>query len=178
MADHALFDFTVPDELLKEAAGHSRDREAVADLELVPGTGEGKPPSMLGVLGRSLAYRTDVFHRAVDLVEPGGARFLLNVSFKTPGQDWIGFHAGQSAANSPDWTAFVEGSTPEELTLFGFPPPGHPIWDEPLIAATAERYSRAGLDALARCAPRSQERSGLNAPSTSRPLGRPAPVRP
>ena len=52
MADHALFDFTVPDELLKEAVGHSRDREAVADLELVPGTGEGKPPSMLGVLGR------------------------------------------------------------------------------------------------------------------------------
>ena len=93
-----------------------------------------------GRRGSLLAYRTDVFHRGVDLEEPGGARFLLNVSFKIAGQDWIGFHAGQSAANSPDWTAFVERSTPAELALFGFPPPGHPIWDAALIASTAERY--------------------------------------
>src|SRR5579864_6937930 len=45
-----LFDFTVPDELLKEAISRSRDPEAIADLALVPGTGEGRPPPMLGVL--------------------------------------------------------------------------------------------------------------------------------
>ena len=45
-----LFDFTVPDELLVEAVSQSRDREAVADLELVPGTGTGKPPRLRGVL--------------------------------------------------------------------------------------------------------------------------------
>ncbi len=45
-----LFDFTVPDELLKEAVGRSHDREAVADLELVPGTGAGKPPRLWPVL--------------------------------------------------------------------------------------------------------------------------------
>jgi ABC-type branched-subunit amino acid transport system ATPase component/sugar phosphate permease len=47
-----LFDFTVPDELLVEAVAKSRDRDAVADLELVPGTGEGKPPPLAGVLRR------------------------------------------------------------------------------------------------------------------------------
>ena len=47
-----LFDFTVPDELLVEAVSRSRDREAVAGLELVPGTGEGKPPRLWGVLER------------------------------------------------------------------------------------------------------------------------------
>ncbi len=47
-----LFDFTVPDELLVEAVSKSRDREAVAGLELVPGTGEGKPPPLWGVLQR------------------------------------------------------------------------------------------------------------------------------
>src|SRR5580693_3763536 len=46
----ALFDFTVPDELLKEAISRSRDPEAIADLALVPGTGQGRPPPMLGVL--------------------------------------------------------------------------------------------------------------------------------
>ena len=35
---------------------------------------------------------------------------------------------------------FAEGSTPRELELFGFPPPGHPIWDAALLDGTAERY--------------------------------------
>jgi hypothetical protein len=93
-----------------------------------------------GVRGSLLAYRPDVFHRAVDLTAPGGARFLLNVSFKPAGQDWIGYHAIQSRATSPHWVAFVEASTWNELALFGFPTPGHPIWDAALIEATARRY--------------------------------------
>ncbi|HXW33351.1 MAG TPA: MFS transporter, partial [Acidimicrobiales bacterium] len=48
-----VFDFIVPDELLKEAVGRSRDAEAVADLALVPGTGEGKPPRMSSVMRTS-----------------------------------------------------------------------------------------------------------------------------
>jgi hypothetical protein len=121
---------------------------ATTDPLIMPNTDPGlygaERPAR-GRRGSLLAYRPDVFHRAVDLVEPGGARFLLNVSFKIAGQDWIGFHAGQSAANSPDWTAFVEGSTPEELALFGFPRPGHPIWDEAFIASTGDRYPALDL---------------------------------
>jgi ABC-type branched-subunit amino acid transport system ATPase component/sugar phosphate permease len=45
-----LFDFTVPDELLREAVDRSRDREAVADLSLVPGTGDGPPNRLWNVL--------------------------------------------------------------------------------------------------------------------------------
>ncbi len=93
-----------------------------------------------GVRGSFLAYRTDVFHRAVDLTRARGARFLLNASFKIAGEDWIGYHAAQSRATDPAWTRFVESSTPRELALFGFPPPGHPIWDAALIQATAELY--------------------------------------
>ncbi len=98
-----------------------------------------------GVRGSLLAYRPDVFHRAVDLTEPGGARFLLNVSFKPAAQDWVGYHALQSRANSPHWVAFVEDSTPTELALFGFPPPGHPIWDTELLEATSQRYPKLDL---------------------------------
>ena len=93
-----------------------------------------------GVRGSYLAYRPDVFHRGVNLTRPGSTRFLLNVSYKIAGQDWVGFHSMQSRSTWPDWVAFVEGSTPRDLELFGFPPPGHPIWDEALIDATAERY--------------------------------------
>ena len=54
--DRPMFDFTVPDELLREAVRKSKDKEVVADIALVPGTGEGKPPPLLGVL-RSAGFR-------------------------------------------------------------------------------------------------------------------------
>ena len=93
-----------------------------------------------GVRGSLLAYRTDVFHRGVDVKSPDGARFILALAFKPAGVDWIGYQSYQSVSTSLDWVKFVGGSTPRELELFGFPPPGHPIWDAALLDATAERY--------------------------------------
>jgi hypothetical protein len=99
----------------------------------------------IGPRGSLLVYRPDVFHRGVDLTTPGTSRFLLNVSFRHAGQDWIGFHTGQSRSASPHWVAFVEGCTPRELELFGFPPPRHPIWDASLLDATARLYPKLDL---------------------------------
>ena len=50
MADPVLFDFAVPDELLQEAVAKSSDPEVVAALDVMPGTGEGKAPPLLGIL--------------------------------------------------------------------------------------------------------------------------------
>ncbi len=50
MADQVLFDFTVPDELLQEALSTHRDQAAVADVAMMPGTGEGKAPPLIGIL--------------------------------------------------------------------------------------------------------------------------------
>jgi hypothetical protein len=99
----------------------------------------------IGPRGSLLAYRNDVFHRGVDITEPGGARFLLNVSYKPAGLDWIGFDAPQARANQIAWDRFVEASTPRELELFGFPPPGHPVWDAEVLRSTALRYPRLDL---------------------------------
>jgi hypothetical protein len=98
-----------------------------------------------GVRGSLLAYRPDVFHRGVNLTGPGRARFLLNASFKLADQDWIGYNTAQSNATAPALVEFIEGSTPRELALLGFPPPGHPIWDEALVAATAVRYPKLDM---------------------------------
>ena len=98
-----------------------------------------------GVRGSVLAYRSDVFHRGADLTEPGGSRFLLGVSFKGAGQDWVGFDGPQSRSTSPGWVSLVEGLGPEELAVFGFPPPGHAIWDDELLDETQDRYPRLDL---------------------------------
>jgi hypothetical protein len=97
-----------------------------------------------GVRGSYLAYRSDVWHRGAPFGAPGTARFVLALAFKRAGQDWIGYDQQQSRSTGAPWTTFVEGSTPRELELFGFPPPGHPVWSEGLLAETARRYP--GLD--------------------------------
>ncbi len=52
MADQVVFDFAVPDELLQEVVAKTGNPELVADLAMMPGTGEGKPPPLIGILRR------------------------------------------------------------------------------------------------------------------------------
>lgn len=98
-----------------------------------------------GVRGSYLAYRSDVFHRGAPFESEGTARFVLALAFKRASQDWIGYDQGQSDGNRPEWISFAEQATPRELALFGFPPPGHPIWSRELLALLAVRYPRMDL---------------------------------
>lgn len=98
-----------------------------------------------GVRGSYLAYRSDVWHRGSAFGATGTARFTLALAFKRAGQDWIGYDQQQSRSTGPEWTQFVEGSSPRELELFGFPPPGHPVWNEEVLARTALRYPKLDL---------------------------------
>lgn len=99
-----------------------------------------------GVRGSYLAYRSDVWHRGAPFGAPHTARIVVALAFKRAGHDWIGYDQQQSRSTGPEWTRFVEGSTPRELELFGFPPPGHPIWSETLLRETQARYPKLDLE--------------------------------
>ena len=99
-----------------------------------------------GVRGSYLAYRTDVWHRGVAMTDPAGSRFLLSASFRHAAHDWIGYHTAQSSGPDHSLVRFVEGSTPRQLELMGFPPPGHEIWSEAMLEATALVYPNLDLD--------------------------------
>ena len=101
--------------------------------------------AVAGVRGSYLAYRSDVWHRGAAFGAPGTARFVVALAFKRAGQDWIGYDQQQSRSTGAPWTTFVEHSTPRELELFGFPPPGHPIWSEALLRQSALRYPKLNL---------------------------------
>jgi len=45
-----LLSFAVPDDLLREAVAASNAEDMVADLQLMPGVGEGKPPPIRSIL--------------------------------------------------------------------------------------------------------------------------------
>lgn len=100
----------------------------------------------LGVRGSFLAYRSDCWHRGAPFGSDTGARQVLATAFKNAGVEWIGYDTQQSRSTGMEWTVFVEQSTPRQLALFGWPPPGHPIWDERLLGQTAQRYPELDLD--------------------------------
>jgi len=95
---------------------YEKERPAPGHPWLVPGL-------PLGCL--STAARPSVQGRAL--------AWVVAVAFKRAGQDWIGYDLAQSKSTGAAWTTFAEGSTPRELALFGFPEPGHPIWNDALL---------------------------------------------
>jgi hypothetical protein len=46
---------------------------------------------------------------------------------------------------SPDWGELIERATPRQRSVFGFPAPGDPYWDEQTLADTQTRYPGADL---------------------------------
>jgi hypothetical protein len=111
-----------------------------------------------GPAGSILAYRPDVYHRGVRMTEPGAARFMLAVSFKPVATDWLGSQAWPSAAEGMAWHRFMHAPTVEQLTLLGFPGPGHPYWTEETLRGVAARYPLLDMtpwrQAFAEAAPR------------------------
>lgn len=94
--------------------------------------------------GSIVVYRPDVYHRSVDFADPDRARFMLHVSYRGAAVEWGGYQAWPFKGFSMEWHAFVEQATPEQLTVLGFPAPGHPYWNEATLAGVGRRYP--GLD--------------------------------
>ncbi len=104
----------------------------------------GNDVAAVGQAGAVLAYRSDVYHRSVDITEPGQARFLAHVAFKPAGAEWIGHHDWPSKGFAMPWHAFVNQASPLQLEVLGFPKPGHPYWNEQTLDGVSARYP--GLD--------------------------------
>lgn len=98
-----------------------------------------------GAAGTVLAYRPDVYHRGVRMTAPRSARFMLHVSFKPAETDWLGSQAWPGAAEGMAWHRFANRATVRQLSLLGFPPPGHPYWNQTTLAGVAARYPRLDM---------------------------------
>jgi Phytanoyl-CoA dioxygenase (PhyH) len=99
---------------------------------------------VLGPPGTLLVYRTDLVHRGTAISRARAARFTLHLNLRTAAAEWANRSPWGDTANRPAWAAFVERCTPRELSLFGFPPPGHPYWNDLTLAGVSSRYP--GLD--------------------------------
>jgi hypothetical protein len=93
-----------------------------------------------GPAGSVLAYRPDVYHRGVRMTAPGAARFMLHVSYKPVDTDWLGSQAWPGAAEGLAWHRFMQQANVRQLTMLGFPEPGHRYWNEETLRGVARRY--------------------------------------
>jgi len=98
-----------------------------------------------GPAGSILAYRPDVYHRGVRMTEPRSARFMVHVSYKPAVTDWLGSHGLPGAAEDMPWYRFVQHADERQLTVLGFPPPGHPYWTAQTLTGVAARYPMLDL---------------------------------
>ncbi len=98
-----------------------------------------------GPAGSVLAYRPDTYHRGVRLSAPEAARFMLHVSYKPSSTDWLGSFGLPNAGEDMSWHRFVNRATVRQLTVLGFPPPGHPYWTPQTLAGVSARYPHLDL---------------------------------
>ncbi|HEY2885719.1 MAG TPA: phytanoyl-CoA dioxygenase family protein [Rhizomicrobium sp.] len=100
--------------------------------------------SAVGPRGSLLIYGADVVHRGTEMTAPGGGRFFFNLAYRTADADWVGANPWPRKGIERGWHALIEGLSVRQLEAMGFPPPGHPYWDEETLRGAAERYP--GLD--------------------------------
>jgi ectoine hydroxylase-related dioxygenase (phytanoyl-CoA dioxygenase family) len=102
------------------------------------------PSTAAAPAGSLVAYRPDVYHRSIDITDPTRHRIMLHVSFKARDAVWGGYQAWPFRGFSPELSKWVQQATPRQLTVFGFPEPGHPYWTEDTLDGVQARYP--GLD--------------------------------
>jgi len=79
-------------------------------------------------------------HRGVRMTAPGAARFMLHVSVKPVATDWIGSQAWPGAAEGMAWHRFMQTPTVQQLSVLGFPEPGHPYWTEETLRGVVAHH--------------------------------------
>ncbi len=94
-----------------------------------------------GPAGTVIVYRIDTFHRGPNLARPGGADSPSTpTSARRPMTGSRGEPGPTERTEDPRGQASSPAASPNQLRLFGFPPPGHAYWTDATLDGVAERY--------------------------------------
>ena len=132
---------TDSDRILGSGAVFAKDDQQFALKE--------KERSAAAPAGSLLAHSIDTFHRGTNLTEIDGHRFTMTVGYKASGNEMIGFHVWQSAADRP-WPIVLNNATPEQLQCLGIPLPGDVFWTDRTLKLTQLRWPEWDMSAYFR----------------------------
>ena len=94
--------------------------------------------------GSAVIYSMRTFHRGSAMRANEGARFSHHMGWRNGAYRWSGQETFQHEGGRAEMDHFLTRATPEQRQLVGFPPPGHPYWDDETLAGVAARYP--GMD--------------------------------
>ncbi|HWL44447.1 MAG TPA: phytanoyl-CoA dioxygenase family protein [Ilumatobacter sp.] len=94
--------------------------------------------------GSMLVYGIDVFHRGSAFTATTGARMTHHSGWRARDSSWMVWRGYAHDGDKPEMQHFLERATPRERNVVGFPPVGHPYWNEHTLAGVAARYP--GMD--------------------------------
>ncbi|HKE75762.1 MAG TPA: phytanoyl-CoA dioxygenase family protein [Acidimicrobiales bacterium] len=122
-----------------------RGHHDITNDYLPSGTFADEEVSMTGPAGTLFTFRSDILHRGSRMTAKRSARFALLANYDVWAPRWTGRVAWAQHATHPEWLDLIERASPRERSLFGFPAPGDPYWDEQTLADTQMRYPGADL---------------------------------
>ena len=89
--------------------------------------------------GSLLAYSMRTFHRGTPFRADAG-RIGQFITYAPAAWKWLGIVGWSAQAIRPEFRQWIEGASPEERTLLGFPSPGHEYWTPETLEGVAARY--------------------------------------
>lgn len=95
--------------------------------------------------GSILIYSMRTYHRGSAMTATQGARFSHHMGLRVARYRWLGQSAFQNKGGSPEMDGFIQGATPRQRELVGFPPLGHRYWDDETLAGVAGRYPKMDM---------------------------------
>jgi len=97
--------------------------------------------------GTIMLYDMQTFHRGSRLLATHGIRLTFHNVFRGAGLEWMGWRAWPHEGLSAEMRQFVEQAGVEQLTVIGFPKPGHPYWTQRTVDGVQARYPKLDMSA-------------------------------
>jgi ectoine hydroxylase-related dioxygenase (phytanoyl-CoA dioxygenase family) len=97
---------------------------------------------VLAQAGTLFIFSMRTWHRASAITADSGARFSHHLVWRAAAHSFAGYHLWSRMGENPELQRFIERATPRQREVLGFPPPGHPYWNDETLDAVALRYPK------------------------------------
>lgn len=108
--------------------------------------------------GSMLIYNSATLHRGSGITAKDRIRFSHHIVYQRDDAPWMGYCVWANQGLTPELQHFIEGVSPRQRELLGFPPRGHAYWNEDMLLGVAARYPNMDMQPYLAAAKLSREK--------------------
>jgi hypothetical protein len=96
--------------------------------------------------GSVIIYSMRTFHRGSAMTAEKGHRFVLFTGYHTANVPWMAPMDQQHRMGTKEMDRFLVNADPRQRQIVGFPPVGHPYWEDPdMVEGVGRRYPKMDM---------------------------------